>query len=66
MGLGMKNLTDKEVEVLICRCSHCFTPMIEETYRTVSQRTGAVILETLFRCHKCGDKKRFDNKKHIR
>jgi len=68
MVSGMKKLTEKQVDLLIYRCSHCQIPMDEEVYRTVSQRTGAVVYETMYKCHKCGDKKRFSNRvnKHIR
>ena len=49
-------------ENLICRCSHCNVLMTKEIYRTVSQRTGAVVHETLYKCHICGDKKRMSNR----
>ena len=48
----------KGQEDLICRCQKCNVPMTKEIYRTVSQRSGAVVNSILYHCYICGDKKR--------
>ena len=47
-----------EAKELICRCQKCNVIMTKEIYRTVSQRSGAVVHEILYHCYICGDKKR--------